>query len=123
MLGSSRRPTSIAVLTSGGDAAGMNAAVRADPSFVPTRYFSTRTAVRSGRVLRALCVYDWIFGNRSREMQVLPNDLPGLRLNLLLSGPLLGEAAGRDLEALACYERVVELLPDEDAQLVAQLRS
>ena len=29
MLGSSRRPTSIAVLTSGGDAAGMNAAVRA----------------------------------------------------------------------------------------------
>ena len=29
MLGSSRRPRSIAVLTSGGDAAGMNAAVRA----------------------------------------------------------------------------------------------
>ena len=33
----------------------INAAVRADPSFVPTRYLSTRTAVRSGNVLRAAC--------------------------------------------------------------------
>jgi hypothetical protein len=38
----------------------MAAAQRADPQFVPTRYLSTRTAVRCGRVLRAICVLDKI---------------------------------------------------------------
>ena len=44
MLGSSRRPTSIAVLTSGGDAAGMNAAVRA----------VVRTGIRAGLTVYAV---------------------------------------------------------------------
>lgn len=63
------------------------AAVRADPTFVPTRYLSTRTAVRCGRVLRALCVYDRIFRDPSRDFAALPQDLAGLRLHLLLGGP------------------------------------
>ena len=50
MLGSSRRPTSIAVLTSGGDAAGMNAAVRA----------VVRTGIRAG--LTVYAVYEGFQG-------------------------------------------------------------
>ena len=65
----------------------LNAAVRADPTFVPTRYLSTRTAVRSGQVLRAICAHDRIFHNPTRELQVLPDDLASLRLHLLLAGP------------------------------------
>ena len=65
----------------------INSAVRADPSFVPTRYLSTRTVVRSGKVLRAACLYDRIFRQPERELQVLPGDLSHLRLHLLLGGP------------------------------------
>ncbi|MDI1447412.1 AAA family ATPase [Polyangium sp. 6x1] len=65
----------------------LNAAVRADPEFVPTRYISTRTAVRSGRVLRAAVVADRILHNPKRALDVLPSDFKWLRLHLLLSGP------------------------------------
>ncbi|MDC3952642.1 AAA family ATPase [Polyangium jinanense] len=65
----------------------LNAAVRADPAFVPTRYISTRTAVRSGRVLRAAVVADRILHNPKRALEVLPSDFKWLRLHLLLSGP------------------------------------
>ena len=65
----------------------LNDAVRADPQFVPTRYLSTRTAVRCGQILRALAVYDRIFERPERPMQVLVDDLDGLRLHLMLSGP------------------------------------
>lgn len=65
----------------------LHAAERADPSFLPTRYLSTRTAVRSGRILRAICVYDMIFRDPSRVLEVTPQDLMGLRLHMLLSGP------------------------------------
>ncbi|MDC0739950.1 AAA family ATPase [Polyangium sp. rjm3] len=65
----------------------LNAAVRADPAFVPTRYISTRTAVRSGRVLRAAVVADRILHNPKRSLEVLPSDFKWLRLHLLLSGP------------------------------------
>jgi MoxR-like ATPase len=65
----------------------LNAAARADPAFVPTRYISTRTAVRSGRVLRAAAVADRIFHNPTRPLEVLPSDFKYLRLHLLLSGP------------------------------------
>ncbi len=62
------------------------AATRADPSFVPTRYLSTRTAVRLGKVLRAACVLDKI-KNPSRPLEVRFEDFEMLRLSLLLSGP------------------------------------
>jgi MoxR-like ATPase len=65
----------------------LNAAVRADSTFLPTRYLSTRTAVRSGRILRAICVYDKLWNRPSRPLEVLPEDLAGLRFHLLLSGP------------------------------------
>jgi MoxR-like ATPase len=65
----------------------LNDAVRADPQFVPTRYLSTRTAVRCGKILRAIAVYDRIFERPEREAQVLPEDLGWLRLHLLLTGP------------------------------------
>jgi len=66
--------------------ADMAAATRADPSFVPTRYLSTRTAVRLGRVLRAACVLDKI-SNPSRPLEVMFEDFERLRLSMLLSGP------------------------------------
>ena len=65
----------------------LNAAVRADPTFLPTRYLSTRTAVRSGRILRAICVHDKLWNRPYRPLEVLPEDLAGLRFHLLLSGP------------------------------------
>ncbi len=86
----------------------LNAAVRADAQFVPTRYLSTRTAVRSGRVLRAICVYRRIFDDPTRELQVLPDDLKWLRLHLLLSGP-------RPEEISQLLEREVD--PHERRQL------
>ncbi|MFO0592278.1 MAG: AAA family ATPase [Polyangiaceae bacterium] len=60
---------------------------RADPTFAPTRYLSTRTAVRSARVLRAIVVHDAIFRRPDRALRVEPDDLRLLRLHLLLSGP------------------------------------
>ena len=65
----------------------LNRTARADPTFVPTRHLSTRTAVRSGRILRAIVVYDRIFRNRERPLTVAPADLAWLRLHLILSGP------------------------------------
>lgn len=65
----------------------LSAAMRADPLFVPTRYLSTRTAVRCGKILRAACVYRWVFGDRTRPMQVLSEDLAWLRYHLIVAGP------------------------------------
>lgn len=77
----------------------LNAAVRADPQFIPTRYISTRTAVRSGRVLRAAVVADRILHNPKRALEVLPSDFKWLRYHLLLSGP-----SPSDVEALLARE-------------------
>lgn len=77
----------------------LNAAVRADPEFVPTRYISTRTAVRSGNVLRAAVVADKILRDPRRPLEVLPSDFKWLRLHLLLSGPTPDE-----IEALLTRE-------------------
>lgn len=63
------------------------AATRADPRFVPTRYLSTRTAVRTARILRAGVVYDWVMGEPTRSLSVHASDFARLRLTLLLSGP------------------------------------
>ncbi len=63
------------------------AAERADPQFLATRYFSTRTAVRLGRLLRAVCVYDRLFRHHSRALEVEGLDLAGLRSSLVLGGP------------------------------------
>lgn len=77
----------------------LNAAVRADPQFVPTRYISTRTAVRSGRVLRAAVIADRILHSPKRPPEVLPGDFKWLRFHLLLCGP-----APSDVESLLSRE-------------------
>lgn len=65
----------------------LSAAAKADPTFIPTRYVSTRTAVRCGRVLRAIVMFRRIFMEPERPLEVLPDDFVWLRLHLLLSGP------------------------------------
>jgi MoxR-like ATPase len=60
---------------------------RADPSFVATRYLSTRTVVRLGKTLRAAVVYDYATSERTRALRVERRDFAALRLTLLLSGP------------------------------------
>ncbi|MFO0611319.1 MAG: AAA family ATPase [Polyangiaceae bacterium] len=70
----------------------LSAAVRADPAFGRTRYFSTRTAVRSGRILRAATLYDRIFLDPSRSLEVESKHLRALRLHLVLTGPSPEEA-------------------------------
>jgi MoxR-like ATPase len=62
-------------------------AARSDPSFLPTRYVSTRTAVRSASLLRAACVYELAMGSQTRKLEASQADLGWLRLHLLLSGP------------------------------------
>lgn len=66
---------------------------KADPSFSPTRYLSTRTAVRLARVLRSICVYDAIMSGERAEPVVDTKDFSLLRLSLLLSGPDRGGIA------------------------------
>jgi len=66
----------------------LGAAERADPQFLATRYLSTRTAVRSGRILRAVCVYDKLFFDKDRALEVNEGDLKALRLSILLGGPV-----------------------------------
>lgn len=61
-------------------------AQRYDPKFQPTRYLSTRTAVQATHVLRAVVVYDKIFGRTDRELQVEHADIEWLRFFLLLNG-------------------------------------
>ncbi|MBL8684598.1 MAG: AAA family ATPase [Myxococcales bacterium] len=68
------------------------AASRADPSFIATRYLSTRTVVRLGKVLRAACVLDKI-SNPSRPLEVTFEDFERLRLSMLLSGPTPDQVA------------------------------
>ncbi len=62
-------------------------AAKSDPTFLPTRYLSTRTAVRLARTLRAITVYDALMRDETRPMVVCHEDLALLRLSLLLSGP------------------------------------
>jgi MoxR-like ATPase len=71
----------------------LSAAERADPSFSPTRYLSTRTAVRSGGILRAIVLHDAIFHHPERDLVAGRDDLRMLRLHLLLSGPSVEQAA------------------------------
>lgn len=62
-------------------------AAKSDPTFLPTRYLSTRTAVRLARTLRAITVYDALVRDEARPMVARHEDLALLRLSLLLSGP------------------------------------
>jgi MoxR-like ATPase len=63
------------------------AARRADPTFVPTRYLSTRTVVRLGKTLSAAVVLDYAARGRTRPLRVERRDFAALRLSLLLCGP------------------------------------
>ncbi|MEZ4329147.1 MAG: AAA family ATPase, partial [Polyangiales bacterium] len=88
-------------------------AERADPHFVPTRYLSTRTVVRLGKLLRAICVFDKANHRPERALRVELDDLGLLRLSLLLAGPRTA-----DIEAL--IER--ESDPRERRQLKVMAR-
>src|SRR4051794_35176652 len=68
-------------------------AAKSDPTFMPTRYLSTRTAVRLGRILRSICIYDTIMHDSRRDHEVEVKDFGMLRLSLLLSGPARGGLA------------------------------
>jgi MoxR-like ATPase len=70
----------------------LHAAHRADPTFVPSRYLSTRTAVRLGGLLRAICFADRAFNDPGRPLEVMPRDLAKLRLAMTLCGPSAVEA-------------------------------
>jgi MoxR-like ATPase len=77
-------------------------AARSDPSFLATRYVSTRTAVRSASLLRAACVYEFAMGAQTRKLEATQADLGWLRLHLLLSGPTPPQAElilGREVDA------------------------
>jgi MoxR-like ATPase len=63
------------------------AARRADPTFVPTRYLSTRTVVRLGKTLCAAVVLDYATTGRTRRLRVERRDFAALRFTLLLCGP------------------------------------
>ncbi|HXU01094.1 MAG TPA: hypothetical protein VN903_08885, partial [Polyangia bacterium] len=69
------------------------AARRANPTFVPSRYLSTRTAVRMGSLLRAICYYDHLFGDPARPLEAARADLAELRLAMTLSGPAPAQTA------------------------------
>ncbi len=101
-------------------------AAKNDPSFLPTRYLSTRTAVRLGRILKSICVYDVVMKRSEREFVADGQDLALLRLSLLLSGPdrdgvarlLEKEADPRERRQLAIlrterdiFERVLARVP------------
>jgi len=69
------------------------AARRANPTFVPSRYLSTRTAVRLGSLLRGICFYDYLFQDARRPLEAARSDLGELRLAMTLSGPTPDETA------------------------------
>ncbi|MCA9706957.1 MAG: AAA family ATPase [Myxococcales bacterium] len=68
---------------------------RYDPKFQPTRYLSTRTTVQATYVLRAVVIYDKIFGRKDRALQVEHADLEWLRLFLLMGGVERASIAAR----------------------------
>lgn len=87
---------------------------RSDPQFLPTRYLSTRTAVRLGKLLRAVCVFDRIFFRQDRELTVDHNDIKGLRYSLVLAGrDARQEAVTISLDALG--KRIERLTVDPGA--------
>jgi MoxR-like ATPase len=65
----------------------LGAARRADPTFVPTRYLSTRTIVRLGKTLCAAVVLDYATTGQARPLRVERRDFTALRFSLLLCGP------------------------------------
>jgi MoxR-like ATPase len=79
--------------------------VRADPSFMPTRYISTRTAVRCAALLRAAVVYEWAMGAENRAMEATREDLGWLRLHLLLAGPSPSQAEQLQLREVDPIEK------------------
>lgn len=81
---------------------------RSDPKFQPTRYLSTRTAVQSTKVLRAVVMLDKIFEHPDRDLQVEHDDIASLRYSLLLNG------VSREAIA-ACIDRETD--PRERRQL------
>jgi MoxR-like ATPase len=75
-------------------------ATRADPSFIPTRYLSTRTAVGAGKLLRAIVIVRRIFDQPGRRLAVTADDFRFLYLHLLLCGPTM-----QNVQTLIARER------------------
>jgi hypothetical protein len=89
-------------------------AVRADPGFVPTRYLSTRTAVRCAELLRAAAVHRRIFGEPGRSTDARHDDLALLRLHLVLGGPSPTDVAALlERESDPVERRQLEILRTE----------
>jgi len=89
-------------------------AARADPQFVPTRYLSTRTVVRLGKLLRAICVFDKANHRPDRPLRVDTDDLGTLRLSLLLTGPKYADIEGLlERESDARERRQLKLMQRE----------
>jgi MoxR-like ATPase len=89
-------------------------AARADPQFVPTRYLSTRTVVRLGKLLRAICVFDKATHRPERPLRVDTDDLGALRLSLLLTGPRYADIEGLlERESDARERRQLKLMQRE----------
>ena len=89
-------------------------AARADPQFVPTRYLSTRTVVRLGKLLRAVCVFDKATHRPERPLRVDTDDLGALRLSLLLTGPRYADIEGLlERESDARERRQLKLMQRE----------
>ncbi|MEO7034206.1 MAG: AAA family ATPase [Polyangiaceae bacterium] len=65
----------------------MAAAVRATPDFSPSRYLSTRTRVRAGKLLKSVALYRKLFRDPTRALEITLEDFEALRLVLLQSGP------------------------------------
>lgn len=75
-------------------------AERSDPSFVPTRYLSTRAVVRLAKILKGACVLDKAMGHPDRALVVEARDFECLRLGMMLCGPGADELGKLlDLEA------------------------
>ncbi len=91
----------------------MAAAVRATPDFSPSRYLSTRTRVRAGKLLKSVALYRKLFENPKRALEVTLEDFESLRLVLLQSGPPTALIAQLTKEQDAREARQLKILHTE----------
>ena len=91
----------------------MAAAVRAIPDFSPSRYLSTRTRVRAGKLLKSVVLYRKLFVAPERALEVTLEDFELLRFVLLQSGPPTALIAQLAKEQDAREARQLKILQTE----------